>query len=131
MKTIAIIAFVATTATIYMMTSFGTSTLECQFRSFMIEYKKSYNSEAEYKFTMEVFRMNLWSSNIPWSILNSVAVFRLQLTKFPKFMYNSNKCCFKLCSRILLSCRINYSNSICNTLVRNRRGHFYFYYQNY
>ena len=94
MKTIAIIAFVATAATIYMMTSFGTSALECQFRSFMIEYKKSYNFEAEYKFTMEVFRMNLWSSNIPWSVQNSVAVFRLQLTKFPKLMYNSNEMLF-------------------------------------
>ena len=86
MKTIAIIAFVATAATIYMMTSFGTSALECQFSSFMIEYKKSYNSEAEYKFTIRVFIMNLWSSNIPWSIPNFVAVFCLQLTKFPKLM---------------------------------------------
>ena len=82
MKTTAIIALVAAAATVYMMTSFWTSALESLFRSFMIEYKKSYNSEVEYKFRMEVFRMSLESANNPWSIPNSIAVFRLQLTKF-------------------------------------------------
>ena len=74
MKTIVIIALVEGAATVYTMTSFETSALESQFRIFMIEYKKSYNSEAEYKFRMKVFRLNLRNINIPWSILNSVAV---------------------------------------------------------
>ena len=82
MKTIAIITLVAAAEVVYMMSPFETSALENLFRSIMIEYKKSYNSKAEYKFKMEVLRMNLESPNIPWSIPNSVVVFRLQLTKF-------------------------------------------------
>ena len=131
MKPIAIITLVAAVAVAYMMFSLETSALENLFRSIMIEYKKSYNSKAEYKFRMEVLRMNLESQNIPWRIPNSVPVFRLELTKFSELMYSNENCSFKLCSRILLSCRSNYRDSIWKTLVLNQRGHFYFYYKNY
>ena len=74
MKTIAIIALVAAAATVYMMTSSETSALESQFGAFMTEYRKSYNSEAEYKFRMEVFRKNLESAKIQQE-LNPLAEF--------------------------------------------------------
>jgi C1A family cysteine protease len=74
MKTIAIIALVAAAATVYMMTSSETSALESQFGAFMTEYRKSYNSEAEYKFRMEVFRKNLESAKIQQA-LNPLAEF--------------------------------------------------------
>ena len=74
MKAIAIIALVAAAATVYMMTSSETSALESQFGAFMTEYRKSYNSEAEYKFRMEVFRKNLESAKIQQE-LNPLAEF--------------------------------------------------------
>ena len=75
MKTIAIIALVAAAATIYMMSSSSeTTALESQFGAFMTEYRKSYNSESEYKFRLAVFKKNLENAKIQQE-LNPLAEF--------------------------------------------------------
>lgn len=79
MKTIAIVALVAAAATIYMMSSSSeTTALENQFGAFMTEYQKSYSSESEYAFRLQVFKKNLENAKIQQA-LNPDAEFGVTL----------------------------------------------------
>lgn len=65
MNKIAILSVVAALATVYLLsTSSSSNTLESQFQSFLSEYGKSYNSQSEYEFRMQVFKKNMENAKI-------------------------------------------------------------------
>mmetsp|Transcript_34657 Transcript_34657/g.40113 ORF Transcript_34657/g.40113 Transcript_34657/m.40113 type:complete len:318 (-) Transcript_34657:26-979(-) len=76
MNKLAILSVVAVLATVYFI-SYQTSQnsqLESDFYAFMTEYGKSYNSDSEYEFRMEVFRKNMEQAKV-LSEMNPLAEF--------------------------------------------------------
>ena len=59
MKTSIIIALIGVIAVTYLMSSPATSKLESDFATFMAEYRKSYNTEAEYHMRLAIFAENV------------------------------------------------------------------------
>ena len=65
MNKIAILSVVAALATVYFLSTSSTSTeLESQFQAFLTEYGRSYNSQSEYDFRMQVFKKNMENAKI-------------------------------------------------------------------
>ena len=88
MNKIAILSVVAALATVYFLSTSSTSTvLESQFQSFLFEYGRSYNSQSEYEFRIQVLKKNIENAIISWRFPYSRIKFCLELMENLKMIY--------------------------------------------